>query len=310
VRLGSYVWTEHPGNPILSPRFPGLMIADPTVLMPEETPDGRWHLFANSMPPRLHHFASEDGIRWCELGTLCPGAMRPFVRRVEGEYVLLYEQVRWPAPLRSRILLRRSTDLGRWGPAAEMVRPSLPWHGRFHRTCGNPCLVPWCGEWLLFYSAGVVFLPDCGFFEPRHVGLARSASPLGPWRCDPEPVLSPDPGDPLRNLGAGAIKVIPDVEAGVLWGFNNGIHRDAHGRSRSSVLLLSSRDGMRWRAEGSQPVLAPGGEGWKKALVYALDARVLADAHTVRIYFNARDGWFFGRERIGLAVGVSRTELG
>jgi hypothetical protein len=273
------------------------------VLLPAETPDGRWHLFANRMPPKLVHYTSEDGVRWSRVGTLCRGGMRAFVRRDGDRFLLLYEEVRWPAPLRSRIVLRTSTDLERWSVPMELLRPCLPWHGGFHRTCGNPCLTPWRGEWLLHYSAGVVFLKDCGFFEPRFVGLATAAAPEGPWTALPEPFLRPHPDDPLRRLGAGALRVLPDSAAGVLWGFNNGITRDAEGRSRSAITLLASPDGRGWTSAADAPVLAPGGPPWKRALVYALDVRRLPDGTTLHLYFNARDGWARGRERIGLAVG-------
>ena len=39
---------------------------------------------------------------------------------------------------------------------------------------------------------------------------------------------------------------------------------------------------------------------YEKALVYALDVRRVGDQYWM--YFNARDGWFLGKERIGLAT--------
>ena len=41
---------DYPGNPLgIEPHWPEWIIADPTVLSPEVTPDGRWHLFANGL---------------------------------------------------------------------------------------------------------------------------------------------------------------------------------------------------------------------------------------------------------------------
>jgi len=300
--LADFRFEEHPGNPLISPEPPGFMIADPTVLLPEETPDERWHLFANSIPPRLHHFVSNDGLAWKRRGTLLPGAMRPFVRRFEGRYHLYYERVLWPAPLRSRIEHCVSEDLTTWSDADVILSACLPWHGRLHRTCGNPCVVPCCGKYLLYYSAATVFLRDCLFMEPAFIGLAHGPSPAGPFRPFPEPLLSPSKTDALRNLGAGSIKVLLDPDGNGLWGFNNGIFQDGEGHSRSAVVLLRSDDGVAWRSTGNVPLLAPSGSGWKRALVYALDVR-LCPGGEVLIYFNARDGWLIGRERIGLAVG-------
>ncbi len=300
--LSDFRFEEHPGNPLISPTPPGFMIADPTVLLPDETPDGRWHLLANSIPPRLHHFVSNDGVTFEPHGSLLPGAMRPYWRRFDGRYHLYYERILWPAPLRSRIEHRESSDLVTWSEARVALSPCLPWHGRFHRTCGNPCVVPRQGEYLLCYSAGTVFLRDCLFVEPAFVGLAIGPAPQGPFEPLPEPILSPSRTDPLRNLGAGSMKVIADPDGNGLWGFNNGIYRDEAGHSRSAIALLHSPDGRSWAASARCPLLAPEGTGWKKALVYALDARLLPE-RTVRIYFNARDGWLLGRERIGLATG-------
>jgi len=295
-------WTEHPANPLINPPFPYWMIGDPTVLLPHETPDGTWRMIANTIPPALHEFVSNDGVIWRRTRTFCRGAMRPYVRRFDGVYHLYYEQIRWALPMRSRILHRTSTDLKRWSCPDVALRPHLPWHGRLSRTTGNPCVVQWCGEWLLYYSAATVLLRDCGFVEPAFIGVARASSPDGPWCADSKPLFCPSPGDPFRNLGAGSLKVAPDEEDGVLWGFNNGIYRDAEGRSRSSVAILRSDDGTNWTEASGGPFLRPS-PGWKEALVYALDVRRYEGEW--RVYFNARDGWFVGKERIGLTTGRS-----
>lgn len=291
-------WTDHSANPLISPRFPDWLIADPTVLLPDETPDGLWHMFANSIP-RIHHYSSRDGIDWKYIGVAVNGALRPFVRRHEGEYHLFYEKLY--SPFHSAIALRRSSDLRKWSRESIVLKPSLPWHGRMVRTCSCPCVVPWNGEYLLYYSANVVVLPDCLFFEPRHIGVARSARFCGPFTPDPEPCISPDRNDPLRTMGAGSLKAIPDASRGILWGFNNGITRDGQGRSRSSIMVISSRDGVTWDTD-SEPIVYPEPHGWKKALVYAFDVRMVSDDEAC-MYYNARDGWLRGVERIGLAAG-------
>ena len=295
-------WGEEAGNPLIEPIGRSWMIADPTVLLPEESPDGRWHLFANSIPPRLHEFVSEDGVDWRHARSFARGAMRAFVRRFADRYHLFYEVVDWWLPLRSRIVHSVSEDLIHWSQPREVLRPSFAWHGRVNRNVGNPCVVAWREEYLLFYSAGTVFLRDCGFVEPRYVGLARSRSLHGPWSADRDPILGPRPEDPLRHLGAGSIKVHSEPATGTLWGFNNGIYRDGEGRSRSALALLSSADGVVWEGLEEGPFLAPGGSGWKRALVYAVDVRRTAH-NQLHLYFNARDGWFRGKERIGLAIG-------
>ncbi len=113
-------------------------------------------------------------------------------------------------------------------------------------------------------------------------------------------LLAPAADEPYANLGAGSLKVI-DAGDGYV-GFQNGIYWDAaSNHSRSAIRVLSSPDGERWRVRGPDPIIRPG-RGWKRSHVYAMDVRRVGE--TWLMYFNARDGWFVGRERIGRAVGT------
>jgi hypothetical protein len=296
MNFDELVWTDHPANPLIEPPWPEWMIADPTVLLPSESPDGLWHLFANSVWG-IHHHTSDDGIVWKRGRRLFPG-IRAFVIKYEGSYYLFNEV--FLRPFETGIVVRKSDDLDIWSEPKAALRPSRPWHGGTLRACSCPCVVPRKGEFLLFYSAGVVFLKDCLFFEPKYIGVARSACIEGPYEADEAPAISPDPHHPHRNFGAGAIKVVADEQHDVLWGFNNGIYTDLKGRSRSAIMILKSGDGSHWIQARDEPILKPA-PGWKRALVYALDIK--ADGDRAYLYYNARDGWFIGAERIGLAIG-------
>lgn len=50
-------------NPVIRSSFPDVVIADPSVLTPEFTPDGKWRLFAHSLKG-VYMFASDDGVRF------------------------------------------------------------------------------------------------------------------------------------------------------------------------------------------------------------------------------------------------------
>lgn len=288
-------WVDHDGNPLIDPPGPEFLIADPTFAAPPDTPDGRWHLFAHGILRGIHHFVSEDGAAWRHVGRAAWG-MRPFLWRGDGRWYLYFERI--SSPWRSSIRLATSTDLMRWSRPLRVLAPSLPWEGRIARTNGNPCLVRWNGRYRLYFSAGLAWLRDCGFPEPRHVGFAEADRPEGPFVKHPDPVLSPDPTVPHRNLGAGAIKVIA-APGGGLWGFSNGIYTDREGRSRSDIRLMTSPDGIAWAYASDRPLVTFEGDGWKRALVYALDVRRVGDRWVM--FYNARDGWRRGRERIGRA---------
>lgn len=120
-------WTDHPLNPLIEPPRPEILLGDPTVVLPGEAPDERWHLFANTMLG-IHHFTSKDGLKWKHCGKVGPG-WRAFVAMEEGRFYMFCEQFTVPQVL-SRIELRHSDDLWDWSEPVRLLEPSLPWEGR------------------------------------------------------------------------------------------------------------------------------------------------------------------------------------
>lgn len=288
-------WVDCPENPLIEPPPCEFLIADPSVVTPDESPDPDWHLFANSLLG-IHHYTSADGVHWGRRGRVGPG-FRPFVLEEDGVFYMFFERFTVPQ-FRSHVAVRSSKDLWEWDEPVEVLRPTLGWEGGISRNTGNPCVVRTGEGYRLYYSAGVVFLPDLGFCEPLYIGAAHAFQIAGPYRKEPEPIIAPSENEPYRNLGAGAIKVIE--QGGLYYGFNNGIYRDPDGRTRSAIEVLSSDDGLHWEPLFPEPVIRPEGTGWKKALVYQLDVKRFAGEFLV--YYNARSGWRFGKERIGLAT--------
>jgi len=296
--LAQAKWVDHPRNPLIEPPRPEWMIADPTVLHPGRTPDGKWHLFANSVG-FIHHYASDDGVAWTKVGGRLFRGIRPYLFVENGTYHLLYELHR--APWRSEIVMRRSRDLQTWDAPRVLLPPSTPWDGKGFRFTGNPCLVKADDEYRLYFSCGWIWLWDCLYFEPKYVGVARSRELLGPFLRRDELLIAPSSDKPYLNFGAGSVKVVADGEGG-WWMFHNGIYRDRERHSRSAIFIWHSRDGFRFEQKTPEPIVAPEGEGWKKAFVYAFDP--VEYAGEFRLYYNARSGWLKGSERIGLATAV------
>ncbi|RJO65071.1 MAG: glycosyl hydrolase family 43 [Myxococcales bacterium] len=299
MNLETLTWTDHPENPLIEPSKPDWMIADPSVVTPADSPDGRWHLFANGIILGIQHFASDDGVHWTREGKRLFLGIRPYLFKENDVFFLFYEK---GASLnRSVIAVRKSRDLKAWSEPVTVLEPSLAWEGKGLRTNGNPCLVKHQDRYRLYFSAGWVFLKDCLFLEPKYIGVAEADAIDGPYRKHPDFLIGPSHDPFFRNLGAGSMKVIPPDEDGTWYAFNNGIYKDAAGKSRSEIHLLKSEDGYAWRVVSKQPLLAPTDSGWKRALVYAM--HVVNYGGEWRMYYNARDGWFIGKERIGLAVG-------
>lgn len=332
-------WTA-PGQPLIEPPSRSPVVADPSFLLPSETPDQQFHLFAHTIWG-IHRFESSDGNTWTHCGLVVRFGMRPYIRRFGELYYLYYERyppflmpLSWlPVPWRSRIEVRTSKDLRHWSAPIACIQPHLSWHKAFRASASvsNPCVVQIGQKYRMYYSASLVFVPDCGFSEPAYIGIAEAEHPDGPWTCAREPILSPDPHLPGRNMGCGSMKVMAMDDGWI--GLQNGIYEEASGdakesdasqraperpgvsqtsqsanpsvRSRSALFLLTSADGIKWDYGKATPFLQPT-SGWLRSHVYACDCRSLdASESDWSLYFNARDDWnvFKGKERIGMVKG-------
>jgi hypothetical protein len=314
----SLVW-EDGGLPLIEPRFPSPILADPTFLFPyecgsEASGQAMWNLFAHGAFG-IERFESKDGLAWTRRGLVLRDGMRAFVRLVGTEYFLLYERYRpFALPLqllpkrprwKSRIELRRSPDLETWSPPEILLEADFPWarDPELGDSVSNPCLVRAGDVWRLWFSASLVHLPDCGFDEPKYVGCAVATNPGGPFGIEAGPRIQPLRGKGEEILGAGSIKVL-ELDDGWI-GLQNRIYEGSEGRSRSAIFLLASSDGLHFEEARPEPLLAPSPEGWRSSHVYACDCRIDRRDGLVYLYYNARDGWYKteGKERIGRIVG-------
>lgn len=294
-------WQDHPANPLIHPPAGEELLGDPTVVLPADAPDARWHLFANSLAG-IHHHASDDGITWerVALGVVGGSTMRPHVYLEDGLFHLLYE--RFSGFGESVIERRTSVDLEVWSEAVVVLEPELEWETEPQSTVGNPYLAKRDGQYSLYYSASGAELPDTGFPEPLWIGLARADAIEGPWVKEPEPILGPSDDDIWRNHGAGSIKLLDETFDEALIALNNGVYVSADGVTGSAIRVLSSTDGVSWHDVCGEPVLRPSlQDDWKQAFVYGFDT-VRTEQGELRAYYNARDGWVPGSERIGMAT--------
>ena len=305
---------EEGDQPLIEPPFFSPVIADPSFLFPEESASGAWTLYAHSAWG-LHEFASVDGKYWIDHGLKIRNAMRPFLRRMrDGNYVLLYEKYKpFALPLqilpgkrawKSRLEIRQSKDVTHWGDPDIILQPELHWmrDDVLGDSVSNPCLVEDDNILRLFFSASLAWIDDCGFCEPRYIGMAETPALNSPFNVYPQPIIDPKDDDLPGALGAGSIKVLKLDDGWI--GLQNKIYSDLSGHSRSAIFLLRSKDGISWQPANREPLLAPD-FGWKKSHVYACDCRYREADNRWYLYFNARDDWKItaGKERIGRLVG-------
>lgn len=305
-------WHLNEKNPIIHPPRFSTVIADPSLLAPGDSPDGKWHMFVHALFG-IYHLVSEDGLNWSAPKRLFGHGMRPNIYHENGTYYLLYERYRkfhilfamMPIRWRSRIEMRTSRDLVHFSEPVTILEPSLEWHisEKYGDSVSNPFLVKIDDRYVLYYSASLVHVDDCGFNEPEYIGYATAPTITGPYIPSSKPMICPDPDDPWGNLGCGSIKVVPCASGYVAFHNRMYVGRDT-GHSGSAISLLESDDGFSWTRALQEPVLSPT-EGWMRTHVYASDTVFRPEQRDVYFYFNARNDWHWakGSENIGMMIG-------
>ena len=293
--------------PVLRPFGGSFVVADPSLLLPEETPDGKWHMYFHTMFG-VWEAVSEDGVTFAKEKKLFPRAMRPNINYIDGRYVLFYERTRplvfnalnlaGLAKWESGIFAAQSSDLKRWSAPEPVLVHTMPFEkSKQGVSLSNPFFLKEGSLNRLYYSCGLTFIKDCGFCEPTYVNFAESEDPLSGYRAAAAPILKPDPDDPFLNLCSGCLKVYRLSDCFI--GIQNGIF-EKDGKSASAILLLSSRDGLSFRFE--KTLVEPSGDGgWMSQFVYA--SHLVRTGNILRLYFNARNvaNPLRGRECIGFA---------
>ena len=296
-------------NPVIRSSFPDVVIADPSVLTPEFTPDGKWRLFAHSLKG-VYMYVSDDGVRFSSGKKILSRAMRPCACKFGDAYYIYYERLQ-PLFFRaagtlggkwtSEIYAVTSKDLKTFSPPVKVLGYDMPFEkaGKKGYSLSNPFVIKEDDTFRLYYSAGLKFIPDCKFSEPEYVCLAESRDPLSGFEKRNEPIIYPDENSEFFNMCCGCLKVYRLSDGYI--GLQNGIYR-AGDRSESAIQLLESDDGIKFRFV--KTLLRPrkcGGSDWMAQFVYA--SHLIEYENKLRLYFNARNKAFIlsGREHIGFA---------
>jgi hypothetical protein len=294
-------------EPIILPPKLTPLVADPTVLLPQDSVDGKWHLWAHTFWG-IKQYISDNGLQWEEQNVVVRSALRPFIFKEGNRFYLFYERMSKRHlfnPFRkwySQMEVIYSEDLKTWSAPTKILEPEFSFHKdpKLGEAISNPCLVKVGNKYRLYFSCSLVRVPDCGFNEPLHISYAEADNIMGPYSMANEPIISPKNESYWNNLGAGSMKVI-SCEDGFI-AFQNGIY-EHDGKSGSAICILCSYDGINWKYLQENPLLAPQSNiSWMASHIYACDPKIFEGK--IYLYFNARNHahWSKGSEKIGLAV--------
>ncbi len=313
-QLNSANFQMYSGNPTVHRFGMSPVVADPSVLSPRESHDGKWHMFCHTLFG-VYRFDSDNGIKWKKICKVLNRAMRPNVSYIGGVYYLYYERLqtlpkkalsfvggKWE----SEIFVVTGTDLINWTEPKEVVAAKCEYMNyKSGHSISNPFLVQIDNVNRLYFSAGLTYINDCKFSEPTFISCAESKSLTDGFLPYEQPILKPDKNSPYLNLCCGCIKVYRLKDCFI--GLQNGIFEGKDGKSHSAIMLLKSNDGLNF--ELVKPLVEPSVQpecgkykNWMSQFVYAC----CLNYHNGKLflYFNARDtaNAFLGREHIGMTI--------
>ena len=318
--LEKCIWFPFSDEPLVSGGRLTPTLCDPQVLLPEQSCDGKWHLFYHTWLG-LHHCVSSSGIAWEASRLIEPRGHSPFIFIENENYYLLYEKHDGSMPFinnrtgegkhdsYSCFEMKTSTDLVTWSkPRLILDSRTIPFAGDYlkYPRISRPQLVKAGDEYTLFFEASHLVLPDTKQKVSRYFACATSPAVSGPYSMKkPErPLLEPIPDDPWSNLGCGSIRVVPCGD--VLYAFQCPVFWNQEKKRTSSVMvLLRSEDGYNWSRCGSRPILVPAEKGWSSSYIMGCDVHYKADEKCWYCYFSAsgEKELFFKKESIGLLLG-------
>jgi len=322
-QFGKLSWYPFSDEAMIQSRWYMTRLCDPCFLFPDQSPDGKWHLFAHTWVG-LEHFTSENGISWAPLKMIEFRAHSPFIYYESGVWYLLYEKhdkllqrfSRRTKETRkietSRIEMRSSTDLILFSePKILLDATHVPFakDGLDKAKISRPELFKTSQGYRLYFGASHLVLQDSRQKASRYFATATSAKLEGPY-TGPTILFRPEADDRYRNMATGSVKIVQTDDG--FAAFNCCFAWDrAQGKTRSALVLFLSQDGTTFRALEPNPViLTTPQKGWASRYITSCDVRYKKDEQCWYCYFSANEKRILNtmaNESIGLLLGKDPT---
>lgn len=313
-------WFPFSDEPLVTGHWYAPKICDPQVILPSQSCDGKWHMFAHSWLG-IHHYISDSGIAWEDKKVVIIRGFYPCIYYEDQTFYLLYEKHPMACLKKrpkeeniSRIEMVSSSDLISWSkPRVLLDSKSVPYSGDYinANTISRPQLIKMGDVYRLYFGASEVVLEDSKQKVSRYLGCAfsRKLSDRFILGEPKEPIIESDPNDPYSNLACGSVKVIESD--GHIFAFQCGAYWDEQKKKSATALrILESEDGIVFKAAKKNPILVPPSRGWASAYIMGCDLKYKADEKCWYCYFSAsdREHCVKQKESIGLMMGSIPTK--
>ncbi|MCY1152217.1 MAG: hypothetical protein PQJ49_05270 [Sphaerochaetaceae bacterium] len=325
--FNSLSWYPFTEEPILDATLFTPRLCDPTFIMPEDSPDNTWHLFAHNWIG-IQHYTSNNGLDWTSAKMIELRGHSPFIFFNKGLWYLIYEKhdstpdsLEWQEITgknrrlsRSRIEICHTEDMVNFSkPQVLLDSEDVPFaKDRLQRArLSRPQL--FYDEkygYRLFFGASHILMKDTKQKASLYFAMASSKSLLGPYEVanDNKPLISPDADDKYRNLATGSIRILPTKNNGYI-AFECAFGWDKENKKSVSALIqLESKDGIIWKQSNKKPLITLPKTGWASRYVTSCDIRYMKDDYCFYCYFSANARVKFGpfsyvKESLGLLLG-------
>lgn len=317
-KLQNSYWYSFSDEPVASLKGRLSKLSNPSFLLPEESPDGLWHLFADTYLG-IEHYSSTSGLEWERAHLLFPHANSAFIYKEGSTYYIVYEthhrklfrKSEDDMRKTSKIMISSSTDLSLWSQPKVILDSSSIKEAIFrdgNERLFSPQLVQWNGRYRLYFGAGEAVIYDSRVRAASSFMFAESDYIDGPYKVYQHPVFEIDRDSRYRNLAVGPVRIVPcsDGFAAVECAYS---YSEENNRSESVMILSLSSDGIdfidtriiEWTPE----------EGWASRYITNADLRYKESDDAWYCYFSASaDVKFFRfrlrKESIGLLLGRDR----
>lgn len=316
-KIESAYWYSYNDEPIPTKGF--INIYDPSYILPEESPDGLWHMFAHTVLG-LFHLTSTSGLEWKKEHLILYRAHSPFIFKEGNTYYLFYEihdrtsfsKKNDNYNSASRIMVISSTDLLLWSEPKLVLDSTKIARAQYKDgpvRVSRPQIVEVDGGYRLYFGAGETRIYDTKQKATARLMYAQSDFLTHGYRVNPEPVLDIDGDDPYRNLATGSVHIVQcsDGVAAVECAFSYDREKR---KSTSNILLLTSKDGIEFKF--NKVIQSTPLEGWAGRYITSADVRYKESEKSWYCYYSANSmrRWFifpYVKESLGLLLATDKS---